>query len=159
MHSKPHSRRNLVVWSALFRVGPCNTSSSKVNQDLSSTGDIYLLQYAWSFLYLTERQYVPSANRYKENRLIQVAMCLAAIACGTRMIYVVNKNSWTIVMQQVNTSLSLERTRNSFPLQSQGPPLGTLWIYFIVQLPLLQAVLTLTIVASAVRYSGWKIIF
>jgi hypothetical protein len=62
-------------------------------------------------------------------------------------------------MQQVSTSHLLVFAENSPRMHSQAPPLGTLWIYFIVQLPLLQAVLTLAIVASAVRYSGWKIIF
>jgi hypothetical protein len=62
-------------------------------------------------------------------------------------------------MQQVGTSPLLVFVGNSLHMQSQAPPLGTLWIYFIVQLPLLQAVLTLAIVASVVRYSGWKIIF
>ena len=90
---------------------------------------------------------------------MQTAMCLASIGCGTRMIYVVNRSSWTIVMQQVGTSLLLLCAGNSLGRQSQAPPLGTLWIYFIVQLPLPQAVLTLVVVASTVRYTGWKIIF
>ena len=38
---------------------------------------------------------------------MQAAMCLASIVCGTRMVYVVNRSSWTIVMQQVNTSFLL----------------------------------------------------
>ena len=62
-------------------------------------------------------------------------------------------------MQQVRTARLLVFAGNSPRMQPQAPPLGTLWIYFIVQLPLLQAVFTLAVVASVVRYSGWKIIF
>lgn len=74
---------------------------------LSSTGDICLLQYVYPSFHVTMRKQVPSANRHKENRLMQAAMCLASIVCGTRMVYVVNRSSWTIVMQQVNTSFLL----------------------------------------------------
>ena len=62
-------------------------------------------------------------------------------------------------MQQVSTSPLSVFAGNLPRMETQAPPLGTLWIYFIVQLPLLQAVLTLAVVASAVRYSGWKILF
>ncbi|KAF8760921.1 GAL4-like Zn(II)2Cys6 (or C6 zinc) binuclear cluster DNA-binding domain [Rhizoctonia solani] len=62
-------------------------------------------------------------NKYKATPLAQLMLFLTAILAGPRMIWLVNKGSWLHVTRQ-------------------APPLGTIWIYTIIQLNLMPAVAT-----------------
>ncbi|KAK0235758.1 hypothetical protein EDD85DRAFT_613296 [Armillaria nabsnona] len=72
--------------------------------------------------------------RYKEHRRLQIGLFLVSIGIGCRMIYLLNRGSLYVNIRQV-------------------PPLGTLWIYAIVQLELGPAILNL---ATVVAYVWWK---
>jgi len=79
-------------------------------------------------------------NRYKRRREMQTFLFALSIACGIRMVHVVNVASWLVVMQQC-------------------PPLATLWIYTVVQLNLFPAVLGLMIVGTWMKWKNYRIIF
>ncbi|KDQ07475.1 hypothetical protein BOTBODRAFT_59970 [Botryobasidium botryosum FD-172 SS1] len=78
--------------------------------------------------------------RHKPHRIAQTLLFFVSTGCGIRLIWVVNREPWTIVMQQC-------------------PPLGTLWIYSVVQLNLLPTVISLGLVAWGVKLLHLKIIF
>ncbi|PVG04472.1 hypothetical protein CPB86DRAFT_748068 [Serendipita vermifera] len=79
-------------------------------------------------------------SRYKSHPLLQAALSIASVASGARMIHLVNNGSWGVVIRQC-------------------PPLGVIWIYTIVQLPLTYACAALALVYGYVRYYNLKIIF
>ncbi|THH17942.1 hypothetical protein EW146_g2944 [Bondarzewia mesenterica] len=79
-------------------------------------------------------------NRHKRDRYAQSLLFILAIVVGTRMIHQVNYGSWLKNMQQC-------------------PPLGTLWVYSIVQLDLGLAVLSLCAVGIWVWWTGMKLVF
>ncbi|WOO80699.1 uncharacterized protein LOC62_03G004220 [Vanrija pseudolonga] len=64
---------------------------------------------------------------------------LISIVCGTRLIYLVNKASYIVVLRQ-------------------GPAVGTLWILTIVQLPLSRAMLALAVITAWGYSQGMKLI-
>lgn len=72
--------------------------------------------------------------RYKEHRRLQIGLFVVSIGIGCRMIYLLSRGSLYVNIRQV-------------------PPLGTLWIYAIVQLELGPAALNLATVAT---YVWWK---
>ncbi|KAG8764324.1 hypothetical protein FRC15_007686 [Serendipita sp. 397] len=80
------------------------------------------------------------SNRYKPKLLLQIAMSLASVASGCRLVYIINKSPFGIVIQQ-------------------APPLGVIWVYTIVQLHLAYACLALAAVFVYVRAYGMKIVF
>lgn len=65
-------------------------------------------------------------------------MLLASIACGTRLIWMVNEAGWLDVIQQ-------------------APALGTVWIITIVQLPLLRALIALAVTTGWMYWAGMKL--
>ncbi|KAF8517183.1 hypothetical protein BU17DRAFT_50124 [Hysterangium stoloniferum] len=81
--------------------------------------------------------YVP---RYRSKRRTQFGLFVASAVIGMRLIWVVNRSSWLLIMKQ-------------------GPPLATLWIYGIVVLDLLPAVSSLAVVATWFWWYDMKLIF
>jgi len=79
-------------------------------------------------------------SRYKHTRWIQASFVVLSVASGTRMIYHVNHSNWQVTMQQC-------------------PPLGTIWVYTILQLDLGPAVLALCAVGVWVRWTGARLVF
>ncbi|TFY77294.1 hypothetical protein EWM64_g6718 [Hericium alpestre] len=68
-------------------------------------------------------------NRHKARRRAQFLLFLLAIAAGMRMIWMVNWGNWLKNMQQL-------------------PPLGTIWVFAIIELDLGPAVLSLALVVT-----------
>ncbi|KAK0450049.1 hypothetical protein EV421DRAFT_1298820 [Armillaria borealis] len=87
-----------------------------------------------SVVSLLSRTPTVAAMRYKEHRRMQIGLFVVSISIGCRMIYLLSRGSLYVNIRQV-------------------PPLGTLWIYAIVQLELGPAVLNLATVAA---YVWWK---
>ncbi|KAH9999340.1 hypothetical protein BJV77DRAFT_976748 [Russula vinacea] len=81
-----------------------------------------------------------SANRYKPTRWMQASLFVLSVASGTRMIYQVNYSNWRVNMQQC-------------------PPLGTIWVYTVLQLDLGPAVIALSAVAFWVWWTGARLVF
>ncbi|KAI0079682.1 hypothetical protein K474DRAFT_1683073 [Panus rudis PR-1116 ss-1] len=79
-------------------------------------------------------------NRYKYLRQMQAGFFFLSITVGSRLVYILNNASWTVNMKQ-------------------APPLATVWVYTIVQLNLLPAVLSLVTVYGWLWYKGYKIFF
>ncbi|KAF8484947.1 hypothetical protein DFH94DRAFT_624346 [Russula ochroleuca] len=79
-------------------------------------------------------------NRYKSTRWMQAFLFVLSVASGTRMIYQVNYSNWRVNMQQC-------------------PPLGTIWVYTVLQLDLGPAVTALSAVALWVWWTGTRIVF
>ncbi|KAI7902124.1 uncharacterized protein BX663DRAFT_536768 [Cokeromyces recurvatus] len=71
------------------------------------------------FIYLT--------NRYKSNRLAQILMSIGSAVCGSLLMYTL-------------------RHSPSLGQMMRAPGLATIWIYFIIQLDLAPATLTLLLV-------------
>ncbi|WWC89122.1 uncharacterized protein L201_004040 [Kwoniella dendrophila CBS 6074] len=76
-------------------------------------------------------------NRYSDHWITNSFLMSSSIIAGCRMIWLVNKSSWSVVT-------------------SQAPPMGTLWILTIVQLPLSRAVLALLFVGVWIWWKGMK---
>ncbi|KAG8713355.1 hypothetical protein FRC11_012481 [Ceratobasidium sp. 423] len=79
-------------------------------------------------------------NKYKATPIAQFMLFLTAILAGPRMIWLVNKGSWLRVTRQ-------------------APPLGTIWVYTIIQLNLVPAVASLVVVFGLAKFMGWKLVF
>ncbi|KAH7344611.1 hypothetical protein B0J17DRAFT_636131 [Rhizoctonia solani] len=79
-------------------------------------------------------------NKHKAAPLAQLMLFLTAILAGPRMIWLVNKGSWLHVTRQ-------------------APPLGTIWVYTIIQLNLVPAVASLAIVFGLAKFMDWKLVF
>ncbi|KAK8864584.1 hypothetical protein IAR55_001834 [Kwoniella newhampshirensis] len=77
-------------------------------------------------------------NRHPDHFLTTSFLMAASIVSGCRLIWLVNKASWSVTTEQ-------------------APPMGTLWILTIVQLPLNRAVIALFVVGGWCWYSGMKI--
>ncbi|WWD17110.1 hypothetical protein CI109_101547 [Kwoniella shandongensis] len=77
-------------------------------------------------------------NRHPNHFVTTSFLMAASIVSGCRLIWLVNKASWSLTTEQ-------------------APPMGTLWILTIVQLPLNRAVIALLAVGGWVWYSGMKI--
>ncbi|KAK0204660.1 hypothetical protein DFS33DRAFT_1273732 [Desarmillaria ectypa] len=77
--------------------------------------------------------------RYKEHRRLRIGLFLISIGIGCRMVYLLSRGSLYVNIRQV-------------------PPLGTLWIYAMVQLELGPAVLNLATVAVYVWWKGLKLL-
>ncbi|KAJ7047455.1 hypothetical protein C8F04DRAFT_1058886 [Mycena alexandri] len=76
-------------------------------------------------------------SRYKKDRRVQRVLFLMGTAAGSRMLFVVQRGSYLLNMQQC-------------------PPLITLWVYIVIQLDLGLAVLNLAAVGIFV---WWKQLF
>ncbi|KAJ1311061.1 hypothetical protein OPQ81_009565 [Rhizoctonia solani] len=79
-------------------------------------------------------------NKRKATPIAQLMLFLTAVLAGPRMIWLVNKGSWLRVTRQ-------------------APPLGTIWVYTIIQLNLVPAVASLVIVFGLAKFMGWKLVF
>ncbi|KAI0321815.1 hypothetical protein OF83DRAFT_1050570 [Amylostereum chailletii] len=79
-------------------------------------------------------------NRHKADKTVQLVLFLMSIVVGIRMVHHVNYANWRVNMRET-------------------PPLGTIWVYTIVQLELGPAVLGLCAVAAWTWWSGMRIIF
>ncbi|WVQ73951.1 hypothetical protein IAR50_003532 [Cryptococcus sp. DSM 104548] len=77
-------------------------------------------------------------NRHAGHFTTNSALMAASILSGCRLIWLVNKASWSVVT-------------------AQAPPMGTLWILTIIQLPLGRAVMCLMIVGGWIWRSGLSI--
>ncbi|KIM90705.1 hypothetical protein PILCRDRAFT_59483 [Piloderma croceum F 1598] len=76
-------------------------------------------------------------TRYKHTRKMQAFFFSLSLIIGPRMLWLISRGSWLVNMQQC-------------------PPLATIWVYTIVQLDLLPAVVGLTVVAGWVKWQGLK---
>ncbi|KZT62400.1 hypothetical protein CALCODRAFT_426312 [Calocera cornea HHB12733] len=79
-------------------------------------------------------------NRHKARRWVQGFLTLLTCASGMRLFWVVNKGTWTSVMRQ-------------------AAPLSTIWIYGIVQLHLIPAMISLCVIGVYVKINNLKITF
>ncbi|CAD6579088.1 MAG: hypothetical protein TREMPRED_002351 [Tremellales sp. Tagirdzhanova-0007] len=79
------------------------------------------------------------SNRYPTHVLVQLFLVVASVFSGTRLIWLFNKASWSVVTGQASA-------------------VGTLWILTIVQLPLGRAVIALAAVAGWCWWIGIKVI-
>ncbi|CUA73876.1 hypothetical protein RSOLAG22IIIB_01397 [Rhizoctonia solani] len=79
-------------------------------------------------------------NKRKATPMAQLLLFLTAISAGPRMIWLVNKGSWLRVTRQ-------------------APPLGTIWVYTIIQLNLVPAMASLVVVFGLAKFMGWKLVF
>lgn len=73
-------------------------------------------------------------TRYKSYRSMQLFLFVLGILSGSRMLYLLDRGSWVVNMQQC-------------------PPLATVWVYTIVQLDLLPAVVSLGVIGM---YVWWQ---
>ena len=85
---------------------------------------------------------------------MQAAFFLIACGAGGRLVWLINRGNWRVVMRQVRRHVFQAggcnfTTHDSF----QSPPLATAWIYSIVQLNLVPSVVSL---AGVTAYSWWK---
>jgi hypothetical protein len=82
----------------------------------------------------------------------------ASILSGSRLIWLFNKSSWSVVTSQVSSRLqpaaSCEREGRVRAADTQAPAMGTMWILTVVQLPLLRAVICLAIVGAWTWWTG-----
>lgn len=76
-------------------------------------------------------------NEYPTHPLTNSFLMSASILAGCRLVWLVNKASWSVVT-------------------AQAPPMGTLWILTIVQLPLGRALLALMCVGGWFWYADLK---
>jgi len=81
--------------------------------------------------------FVYYTNKHKRNRNTKFLFFIVSFAAGPRLIWVVNRAAWGVVMQQ-------------------SPPLAVLWIYAIYQMDLGPAVLSLILVGTWFLQSGLK---
>ncbi|PIL36737.1 hypothetical protein GSI_00426 [Ganoderma sinense ZZ0214-1] len=79
------------------------------------------------------------SNRHKSHPWMQAGFFLLACISGPRLAWLINRGNWKVVMQQ-------------------SPPLATAWIYAVVQLNLLPAALSLTLVVAYGWYKGLKLV-
>ncbi|KAH9038828.1 hypothetical protein EDB84DRAFT_1478575 [Lactarius hengduanensis] len=79
-------------------------------------------------------------NRYKHRRWAQAGFFILSVLSGTRMIYQVNYSNWLLNMQQC-------------------PPIGTIWVYTVLQLDLGPAALALSTVGVWVWWTGARLVF
>jgi len=79
-------------------------------------------------------------NRYKRNRWAQAGFFVLSVVSGTRMIYQVNYSNWLLNMKQC-------------------PPIGTIWVYTILQLDLGPAAFALSTVGVWVWWTGARLVF
>ncbi|WVR06862.1 hypothetical protein IAU60_003898 [Kwoniella sp. DSM 27419] len=76
-------------------------------------------------------------NRHPTHPATNALLMSASVLSGSRLLWLVNKASWSIVT-------------------AQAPPMGTLWILSIVQLPLSRALISLLAVGGWIWYTGLK---
>ncbi|KAI9466833.1 hypothetical protein BJY52DRAFT_1234630 [Lactarius psammicola] len=79
-------------------------------------------------------------NRHKHKRWAQAGFFVLSVVSGTRMIYQVNYSNWLLNMQQC-------------------PPIGTIWVYTVLQLDLGPAALALSTVGVWVWWTGARLVF
>ncbi|KAH9943040.1 uncharacterized protein BXZ73DRAFT_87476 [Epithele typhae] len=84
------------------------------------------------FIFYTLTAY--KANRYKSVKWMQAAFFVVACVSGSRLVWLINRGNWLVVMQQ-------------------SPPTATAWIYGVLQLDLLPSVVSL---GGVVAYSYWN---
>ncbi|RGB26955.1 hypothetical protein C1646_719900 [Rhizophagus diaphanus] len=104
------------------------------NEDVSflpfSARVLKMAPILWFFVYYT--------NKNVNKTWMQAFMFLGSIVCGSYMIYIFNKISYSGVMRKC-------------------PPVSTLWIYFVLQLNLLPSALSLVFVFLFFWIGGFKL--
>ncbi|KAH7105713.1 hypothetical protein BKA62DRAFT_690646 [Auriculariales sp. MPI-PUGE-AT-0066] len=78
--------------------------------------------------------FIYQTNQYKATKWVQALLFILGAVCGSRLVYILNKSSWLVVIRQ-------------------SPPLATVWVYTIVQLRLGLAVVSL---AAVYGFLWWK---
>lgn len=89
---------------------------------------------------------------------MQAAFFWLSCIAGTRLIWLMNRGNWLVVMRQVSSP----STPHSYECvlryrYRQCPPIATAWIYAVVQLNLAPAVLSLVVAATFTWYKGYKL--
>ncbi|PCH41182.1 hypothetical protein WOLCODRAFT_137238 [Wolfiporia cocos MD-104 SS10] len=79
------------------------------------------------------------SNRYKRHRTMQFIFFLLCLAAAPRLIWIINRASWRVVMKQC-------------------PPLATICVYAVLQLDLAPVVLSFVLIGGWVWYTKMKII-
>jgi len=79
-------------------------------------------------------------SRYKHKRWAQAGLFVLSVVSGSRMIYQVNHSNWLANMQQC-------------------PPIGTIWVYTVLQLDLGPAALALSTVGVWAWWTGQRLVF
>ncbi|CDZ98001.1 hypothetical protein [Phaffia rhodozyma] len=80
------------------------------------------------------------SNKYAYERWAQLLLLVVSIVCGSRLMWIVNKAGWLVVIQQ-------------------APPISTIWVITICQLDLLFAVGGLGVVFAFKWWNGLNITF
>ncbi|TFK28816.1 hypothetical protein FA15DRAFT_685140 [Coprinopsis marcescibilis] len=78
--------------------------------------------------------------RYKSYRSMQLLLLSISVLSSSRMIYILNMESWLVNMQQ-------------------APPLATLWVYCVVQLDLLLSLVSLVGTGAFVWWKDLRLAF
>ncbi|KAH9062160.1 hypothetical protein EDB87DRAFT_372050 [Lactarius vividus] len=112
------------------------------NRMLSSVPILAIFIFYSGWLKVPSNMYAKyfSANRYKHRRWAQAGFFILSVVSGTRMIYQVNYSNWLLNMQQC-------------------PPIGTIWVYTVLQLDLGPAALALSTVGVWVWWTGARLVF
>ncbi|KAG8855615.1 hypothetical protein FRB96_006810 [Tulasnella sp. 330] len=78
------------------------------------------------------------SNRHKTSRLVQLALFMMSVVCGTRLIWTLNKEGWRTAMQE-------------------AAPLTTLWTYTVMQLDLIPCGVSVATVFGIVKFLGLRL--
>jgi hypothetical protein len=89
---------------------------------------------------------------------LQALFFVLSVASGAGLIYRVNYSNWLLNMQQVSDSWFYIHIAVSKGF-CQCPPLGTIWVYTVLQLDLGPAVMALSAVAVWVWWTGAQLVF
>ena len=88
-----------------------------------------------------------AANRYEKHWITNPLLMTTSILAGSRLVWLMNKANWRMVTEQVRLRNPDLRRVSDYPvLEWKAPPVGTLWVFAIVQLPVGRAVITLLVV-------------
>ncbi|OCF32941.1 hypothetical protein I316_05278 [Kwoniella heveanensis BCC8398] len=142
-----------------LRGGVTGAGEEEVEVEVDEVFNTLILAIPFSFLYLlldilVHLQYshrptwgvlakhlitaIPT-NRHPTHFATNPLLMASSIGSGCRLMWLVNKGSWSVVTEQ-------------------APSMGTLWILTIVQLPLSRAMIALAAVGGWLWYSGMKLI-
>ncbi|KAH7916190.1 hypothetical protein BJ138DRAFT_1076025 [Hygrophoropsis aurantiaca] len=78
-------------------------------------------------------------SRYKADRRMQVALFILSLGVGPRMIWLINRGSWLVNMRQC-------------------PRFATIWLYTVVQLELIPAVVSLAMIGGWAWWADMKLL-
>ncbi|EJD01340.1 uncharacterized protein FOMMEDRAFT_30051 [Fomitiporia mediterranea MF3/22] len=132
------------IFNAIFFAIPFSTlyitmdvmAHRQYSQPITTLGLLEKIVWGIPFLFA----FIFYTLRHKADRRTQALLFFLSIACGARLIYIVNWESWRVVVNQC-------------------APLGTIWVYTVAQLNLIPAVAALAVVAAYVKWKELKIVF